>query len=423
MDRVVQERVLGVILGGGRGARLWPLTRDRAKPAVPIAGKYRLIDIPLSNCLNSGVHEVAILTQFKSASLHRHVTQTYHFDLFHPGWVQILAAEQTTTNLDWYQGTADAVRKQLEELEVTGAENLLILAGDHLYRMDYTVLTEFHQAHQADVTVAVRPVSRRDAARFGILRMDSSGRINAFAEKPRDEAQLNELVSRDDPELPLVGSMGIYLFRKEALLELLQGPHDDFGGHVLPAAIHSHRVFGYTFSGYWEDIGDIRSFYEANLALTLPDPPFSFHDPVRPIYTRPRLLAASRIYDVCLDRVLLADGCIVHGADLTRTVVGIRSVISDGVRLRETIIMGADYYEPEEVFPPASGPPIGIGEGCDISGAIIDKNARIGPRVRIEPFPPGTDLDGDPWLVRDGIVVLPKNAVLPAGTQIGPDVG
>jgi glucose-1-phosphate adenylyltransferase len=244
-------------------------------------------------------------------------------------------------------------------------------------------------------------------------------RLTAFAEKPSDDSALDGLVSRDDPQLPLVGSMGIYVFRREALIELLRAPHDDFGGDVLPAAIHSHRVFGYTFKGYWEDIGDIRSFYEANLALVRPDPPFSFQDPVRPIYTRPRLLAASRIYDVRLDRVLLADGCIVHGADISNTVVGIRSVIGDGVRLRDTVVMGADFYEPEEIFPPAAGPPIGIGERCDIAGAIIDKNARIGPGVRIEPFPRGYEREEGSWSVRDGIVVVPKNAVLPGGTHIG----
>ncbi len=420
---MTHDRVLGVILGGGRGTRLWPLTRDRAKPAVPIAGKYRLIDIPLSLCLNSGVQEVAILTQFKSASLHRHIAQTYTFDLFHRGWVQILAAEQTTTNLDWYQGTADAVRKQLVEIESAGADHLLILAGDHLYRMDYREILDFHLEQGADATVAVRPVSMADARRFGILRRRQDGRISDFAEKPRDPDQLGTLVSRDDPDLPLVGSMGIYVFRRQALVDLLQEPHDDFGRDVLPAAIRSHRVFGFSFSGYWEDIGDIRSFYEANLALVEPEPSFRFHDPERPIYTRPRLLAASRIYDVQLDRVLLADGCVVQGAEIARSVVGIRSVIGDGVRLRDSIVMGADFYEPEEHFPPSAGPPIGIGEGCDIAGAIIDKNARIGPRVRIRPFPRGTERDGDPWSVRDGIVVVPKNAILPGGTVVGPGSG
>lgn len=414
------ERVLAVILGGGRGTRLWPLTRERAKPAVPIAGKYRLIDIPLSNCLNSGVHQVSILTQFNSASLHRHISQTYHFDLFHPGWVQILAAEQTTTNLDWYQGTADAVRKQLFEIESTHAQDVLILAGDHLYRMDYGGLIDFHRQVEADVTVAVRPIRREDAERYGVLRLAGDGRITAFAEKPRDPSVLESLVSRPDPNFPFVGSMGIYIFRRPALTEMLAGPHDDFGGGVLPAAIASHRVFGYVFDGYWEDIGSIRAFYEANLALVGPNPVFSFHDPVAPIYTRPRLLPGSRIYDVRLDRVLLADGCLVEGAEIVHTVVGIRSLIGDDVSIQDTVMMGADYYESEAPPAPASAPAIGVGAGSRIRGAIVDKNARIGRRVQIEPFPPGMDLDEAAWSVRDGIVVVPKNAVLPDGTRIGP---
>jgi glucose-1-phosphate adenylyltransferase len=414
------ERVLAVILGGGRGSRLWPLTRERAKPAVPIAGKYRLIDIPLSNCLNSGVHQVAILTQFNSASLHRHISQTYHFDLFHPGWVQILAADQTTTNLDWYQGTADAVRKQLFEIGSTHAQDVLILAGDHLYRMDYGSMIDFHRNVEADVTVAVRPIARHDAGRFGVLKLAGDDRITAFAEKPRDETVLQGLVSRDDPDQPYVGSMGIYIFRRPALAELLASSHDDFGSDVLPAAIASHRVFGYVFDGYWEDIGSIRAFYEANLALVRPDPPFSFHDPVAPVYTRPRLLPGSRIYDVRLDRVLLADGCIVEGSEIVRTVVGIRSIIGDGARIHDTIVMGADYYEAEAPPTPRPAPPIGVGGGSKVRGAILDKNARIGRNVRIEPFPPGTEIDEEMWSVRDGIVVIPKNAVLPDGTRIEP---
>ncbi|HET7011212.1 MAG TPA: glucose-1-phosphate adenylyltransferase [Anaerolineales bacterium] len=415
------DRVLAVILGGGRGTRLWPLTKERAKPAVPIAGKYRLIDIPLSNCLNSGVDQVAILTQFNSVSLIRHISQTYHFDLFHPGWVQILAAEQTTTNLDWYQGTADAVRKQLFEIEVTGADDVLILAGDHLYRMDYSAMIGFHRQVEADVTVAVRPIAAADAARFGVLRLSGDRRITAFAEKPRERGQLKQLVSREDPEQPYFGSMGIYIFRRRALTELLGNPHDDFGGDVIPAAIASHRVFGFTFDGYWEDIGSIRAFYEANLALVQPDPPFSFHDPVAPIYTRPRLLPGSRIYDVRLDRVLLADGCFVEGAEIVNTVVGIRSLIGDGVHIQDTIMMGADYYETEASLPVSSGTPIGVGTGSTIRGAILDKNTRIGKNVRIEPFPRGTEIDGEDWSVRDGIVVVPKNAVLPDGVRIGPE--
>lgn len=250
--------VLGLILGGGRGLRLWPLTQQRAKPAVPISGKYRLVDIPLSNCLNSGIQKVAVLTQFNSVSLHRHISQTYHFDFFHNGWVQILAAEQTFASVDWYQGTADAVRKQLFEIQVTDASEVLILAGDHLYRMDYSDLVEFHRASDADVTVAVIPVSKQEAPRFGLLKLASDDRITSFVEKPQSGEILDDFACRDDPHLPCFGSMGIYLFRTRVLAELLDSEHDDFGSDVIPAAIHSHRVFAYSFDGYWEDIGTIR---------------------------------------------------------------------------------------------------------------------------------------------------------------------
>jgi glucose-1-phosphate adenylyltransferase len=414
------DNMLGLILGGGRGTRLWPLTRLRAKPAVPIAGKYRLIDIPVSNCLNSGIHQIAILTQFNSVSLHRHIARTYNFDFFHPGWVQVLAAVQTFTSAAWYQGTADAVRKQLFEIEVTGATDVLILAGDHLYRMDYAELVQAHRANEADVTVAVKPIAGRDAGRFGILKMAPDNRITAFVEKPQTPAALNGFASSPDPALPYLGSMGIYLFRTEVLLNLLTAPHDDFGSDVLPAAIHSHRVFGFPFGGYWEDIGTIRSFYEANLALTEPSPPFSFDDPVRPIYTRPRFLPGSRIYDVRLDRVLLADGCIIEGAEIRRSVVGVRSVIADEVVIEDTVIMGADFYEAEDPRRNPRVPPLGIGRGSVIRGAIIDKNAHIGDHVRIEPFPLGADIDQENWTVRDGIVVVPKHAVLAPGTVIAP---
>jgi glucose-1-phosphate adenylyltransferase len=327
---VTIEKVLGVVLGGGRGTRLWPLTKLRAKPAVPIAGKYRLIDIPLSNCLNSGIQQIAILTQFNSVSLHRHIARTYNFDLFHHGWVQILAAEQTISSTDWYQGTADAVRKQLFEIGVTGAEDVLILAGDHLYRMDFSTMVQFHQENDADITVAVKPVSREDAPRFGILKTSSNGRITDFIEKPKSKADLNKFVSRDDPELPYVGSMGIYLFRTDVLIDLLvDSNHDDFGSDVLPAAISSHKVFGCSYESYWEDIGTMRSFYHANLALAQQNPSFNFHDLVKPIYTHPRFLPGSRIFDVTLDQVLLSDGCIVEGASIRNAVVGIRSVIGD----------------------------------------------------------------------------------------------
>jgi glucose-1-phosphate adenylyltransferase len=412
--------VLGLILGGGRGARLWPLTKLRAKPAVPIGGKYRLVDIPLSNCLNSEIHQVAVLTQFNSVSLHRHIAQTYHFDFFHNGWVQILAAEQTLTSADWYQGTADAVRKQLFEIQVTEAKDVLILAGDHLYRMNYSRLIEYHQEEEADVTVAVKPVSQQEAPRFGILKRGSDGQITSFVEKPESEDRLADFVSRDDPNLPYLASMGIYLFRTQALVELLDSDYDDFGSDVIPAAIRSHRVFGFPFDGYWEDIGTIPTFYQANLKLTWKDPPFSFHDPEHPIYTRPRFLPGSRIHDVTLDNVKLADGCLVEGAEIRNSVVGIRSMIEDDVVVHDTVIMGADYYEEESRHKIPGSPPIGIGYGSRIRGAIIDKNARLGPNVRIDPFPPGTEIEEENWSVRDGIVVIPKNAVIPQGTVIAP---
>jgi glucose-1-phosphate adenylyltransferase len=413
--------VLCLILGGGRGNRLWPLTKLRAKPAVPIAGKYRLVDIPLSNCLNSGMHQIAVLTQFNSVSLHRHIAQTYHFDLFHRGWVQILAAEQTSTMSDWYQGTADAVRKQLPEIQATDADEILILAGDQLYRMDYSVMIAHHRACGADITLAVKPVSREEAPRFGILKQAANGQITDFVEKPEDPRVLAQYASHHEPATPYLGSMGIYLFRRQVLFELLDSSHVDFGSHLIPAALSTHRVFGYTFNGYWEDIGTIRAFYDANLALAQPDPPFSFHDPVRPVYTHPRFLPGCRVQKVYLDQVLVADGCSLGQAEIHNSLIGNRSVIGEDVFLKDTVIMGADYYDALDRQPVPDVPPLGIGHGCRIQGAIIDKNARIGAGVRIEPFPRGSDLDQEFWTVRDGIVVIPKNAIIPPGTVIVPE--
>jgi glucose-1-phosphate adenylyltransferase len=411
--------ILGVILGGGRGARLYPLTRDRAKPAVPIAGKYRLIDVPISNCINSGITRIAILTQFNSASLHRHISRTYVFDAFHRGYVQILAAEQTPRSDAWYQGTADAVRKQLLEIQATGAEYVLILAGDHLYRMDYAPLAQFHWENQADITVAVQPVPRSEASRFGLLKRSASGRITDFVEKPKDLQVQERFVSRDDPDRPFLGSMGIYLFKTQLLVDLLESTtDDDFGGEVIPQAIKSLTVYGFDFEGYWEDIGTIRAFYEANLALTQPDPPFKLHDPMRPIYTRSRFLPGSGIDGASLDNVMLADGCHIQRADISNAIIGLRSQISDGVQIINSILMGADYYEPGP--PESGGIPLGVGPNCEIEGAILDKNARLGPGVVIRHFPPGTEIDQEDWVVRDGIVVIPKNTMIAAGTHIGP---
>ena len=413
--------ILAIILGGGVGRRLYPLTKQRSKPAVPIAGKYRLIDVPLSNCINSNLNRVAVLTQFNSVSLHRHITQTYNFDIFQQGWVQILAAEQTPRSTDWYQGTADAVRKQLFEIKATHAEYVIILAGDHLYRMDYEELAQFHWERDADITVAVQPVAAGEAARFGLLKRLPDDRIQSFVEKPRDPDVLREFVSRDDPEYPYLGSMGIYMFKTSVLIDLLESSaYDDFGGQIIPNALGSHAVYGFGFEGYWEDIGTIRSFYETNLALCSPNSPFNFYDPVRPIYTHPRFLPGSVIDGAEMENVLLTDGCKIHKARLSNCLIGLRSQIQDDVQLKDTILMGADYYDTPGDYR-GTGIPIGIGKNCDIEGAIIDKNVRIGEGVVIKPFPRGTDMDEGSWVVQDGIVAIPKSTVLHPGTYIGPE--
>jgi glucose-1-phosphate adenylyltransferase len=360
-----------------------------------------------------------VLTQFNSVSLHRHIARTYVFDAFHRGYVQILAAEQTPHSDAWYQGTADAVRKQLIEIQATGASYVLILAGDHLYRMDYEALARYHWEKEADITVAVQPVRREEAFRFGLLKRDADGRISDFVEKPKDPEIQERFVSREDPQRPFLGSMGIYLFKTELLIHLLTNTvADDFGGEVIPGAIGSCRVYGFDFDGFWEDIGTIRSFYETNLMLTRPDSPFNFHDPRRPIYTRPRYLPGSIIEGSSLHNVFLADGCRIQRAEIRDSIIGLRSQIASGARIRDSVLMGADYYESDNTQ--GEGIPLGIGEECDIQGAILDKNVRLGAGVVIRPFPRGTEIDREDWVVRDGIVVIPKNTTLPGGTYIGP---
>jgi glucose-1-phosphate adenylyltransferase len=415
------NNILAVILGGGRGARLYPLTQQRSKPAVPIAGRYRLIDIPISNCINSGIYHIAILTQFNSVSLHRHVATTYNFDAFHKGWVQIWAAEQTIGNVDWYQGTADAVRKQLFEIRSARAPYVFILAGDHLYRMDYAAMAQFHWDKQADITIAVQPVASKDTDRFGILKRDPSGCISDFAEKPKDEAVKKAMISRDDPQRPYLGSMGIYMFNTRVLVDLLESTtFDDFGGHVIPHAIHTHKVYGFDFDDYWEDIGTIRSFYDTNLALTLANPPFSFFDPERPIYSNPRHLPGSTVENSILDNVLMAEGCRIKNSEIRHSIIGLRSQIGRNCRIIDSILMGADYYKQNTLEDLADDRALGIGDHCQIEGAIIDKNVHIGDGVIIRGFPRGTELDSDSWVVRDGIVVIPKGTKLPPGIHISP---
>ena len=414
------EDILAVILGGGRGTRLFPLTQERSKPAVPMAGKYRLIDIPISNCINSGIIRIAVLTQFNSISLHRHITRTYNFDAFHTGWVQVWAAEQTVANNDWYQGTADAVRKQLLQIRTTKAKYVLILAGDHLYRMDFTKMAEFHCKKGADITIAAQPIATADADRFGILKRDKTMRITDFVEKPKDPAIQKEFKSRDDPKKPLLASTGIYLFNIDTLCNLLESnSYDDFGGQVIPSAIHTHNVFGYDFEGFWEDIGTIRTFYDTNLALTSPNPPFDFFDPERPIYTHPRFLPGSTISHSVLENTLLAEGCSIDNAEIFHSVIGLRSQIRCNSIIRNTVMMGEDYYESSDSNSD-SMIELGIGQNCDIDGAIIDKNARIGAGTVVKPFPRGTEFNENEWVIRDGIVVIRKNAILQPGTKIIP---
>jgi glucose-1-phosphate adenylyltransferase len=412
--------ILAVIMGGGRGARLYPLTKMRSKPAVPIAGQYRLIDIPISNSINSEIFRVAILTQFNSVSLHRHVTQTYNFDAFHPGWVQIWAAEQTLESATWYQGTADAVRKQLFEIQSTGAEYTLILAGDHLYRMNYAEMAEFHWKKDADITVAVHPVEREEVHRFGILKCESDGRISDFVEKPQDRDTQDRFISHKTSKRPFEASMGIYMFKTKVLIDLLtyHPSYDDFGINIIPEAVHSHKVYGFHYDGYWRDIGTIRSFYDINLEMALAKPPFSFYDPKLPIYTHIRHLPGSLVHNSQLKDVLLSNGCRIQNAKIIHSVIGVRSQIASRSVVKDTILMGSDYYDPGKR---PSAIPTGIGPKCDIEGAIIDKNVRIGEGVVIKPFPQHVNFDGEKWFVRDGVVVIPKNEEILPGTRIEPE--
>ncbi|MDY7039641.1 MAG: glucose-1-phosphate adenylyltransferase [Chloroflexota bacterium] len=416
------QDVLAVILGGGRGTRLNPLTKLRAKPAVPLASKYRLIDIPISNCINSGITRIFVLTQFLSASLHRHVYRTYKFDVFSGGFVEILPAEQTLTSTDWYQGTADAVRRQVQRFVSRGAEDVVILAGDHLYRMDYAEFVRYHRESRADATIAVLPVSAADAPRYGILKTNDEGRIVAFQEKPQTAKELKGLESRHGDERPYLASMGIYVFRMDLLVRLLEeNKGDDFGGCIIPTAIESVRVYAFPFDGYWEDIGTISSFYEANLALTRPYPPFDFYDPHRPIYTRSRFLPPSRIDGCRLERSVVAEGSRLYESDVEECIIGLRSVIRPGARLCKVVMMGADYYEDEDEKSEnrrLGRPHVGIGQGARIERAIIDKNARIGQGVVIRSHEGEPDQERGNYVIREGIIVIPKNATIPAGTTI-----
>ncbi|MEO5803203.1 MAG: glucose-1-phosphate adenylyltransferase [Verrucomicrobiota bacterium] len=421
------SKVLSVIMGGGQGLRLFPLTRDRAKPAVPLAGKYRLVDIPISNCINSRLRRVYLLTQFNSASLHRHISQSYKFDHFTGGFVEILAAEQTFGDTSWYQGTADAVRKNLTHFLNHDFDYLLILSGDQLYRMDFQQIVAQHIETAADVTIATIPMGRSEAQSLGIMQIDSERRITRFVEKPKEPAVLDslrvernlysELEIQGDREL-FLASMGIYVFNREVLLKLLDNDFTDFGKHIIPGAINSHRVFSYVFQGYWEDIGTIRSFFEANLDLVAELPRFNFFDMSAPIFTRPRFLPASKINGAEINHAVISDGCIINHARINHSLVGVRSTISEGCELTRTIMMGGDYYESDASIQQYEGqgiPRIGIGKNTRIENAIIDKNARIGENCVISPVGKPEEMDHGLYYVRDGIVIIPKNGVIPHG--------
>ncbi len=422
--------VLAVVMGGGAGSRLFPLTKERSKPAVPLAGKYRIVDIPISNCINSNLKRIYVLTQFNSASLHRHISQSYKFDHFSGGFVEILAAEQTPTSTSWYEGTADAVRKNLTHLLNHDFEYVIILSGDQLYRMDLRRMITQHIETYADVTIATIPVGREPAQSFGLMQINEEKRITRFVEKPKDPAVLDAIripkesydrLGIEGEEEYFLASMGIYVFNRDMLVKLLDNDQTDFGKHIIPVAIPKCRVFSYVFQGYWEDIGTIKAFFDANLDLVSELPRFNFFDMSSPIFSRPRFLPASKINGATIDHALIADGCIVNHATVSNSLVGIRSIVGHGSQLNRVVMMGCDYYESNASIMEnelLGRPRIGIGQNTRIEGAIIDKNARIGDNVVISPTGKSENLDHPLYFIRDGVVVIPKDAIIPHGTVI-----
>jgi glucose-1-phosphate adenylyltransferase len=424
------SNVLCVILGGGRGTRLFPLTKERAKPAVPLAGKYRLVDVPISNCINSGLRRIYLLTQFNSASLHSHISQSYKFDHFVGGFVEILAAEQTYSDESWYEGTADAVRKNMIHFLNHEWDYLLILCGDALYRMDFRDTIEVHQETKAEITVATTPVGRQEAQSLGIMQADATRRITRFVEKPKDPALLDSLKLAKEwyPQLGIkkqeelfLASMGIYVFNRAVARQLLDNDLSDFGKDIIPKAIQDRRVFSSVFQGYWEDIGTIRAFFEANLDLTNELPRFNFFDMASPIFSRPRFLPGSKINGAQVDHAIISDGCIINRATITHSIVGLRCSVGAGTVLNRAVLLGSDYYESLESITAHEKegiPRVGIGANCRIENTIVDKNARIGDNVVISPAGKPETLDGPNYYIRNGLVIIPKNAVIPHGTVI-----
>jgi len=427
------ETVVAVILGGGAGSRLFPLTRERSKPAVPLGGKYRLIDVPVSNCINSDITQIFVLTQYNSASLNRHISQTYRFSSFSTGFVEILAAEQRKDSPDWFQGTADAVRQILPHLRSWRVKTLLILSGDHLYRMDYRRFLQRHYDTNADVTISVIPSKREEAEGFGLLKTEGDGKIVEFKEKPTGEALESMrvdttqfgLTSVESEQRPFLASMGIYVFDYQKLIELLESDETavDFGGEIIPAAIQNYNVQAHLFNGYWEDIGTIRSFYEANLDLAAPLPKFNFFDTEAPIYTRSRYLPPSKLHGCDIDNSMISEGCILNGAYARNSIIGLRSRFDIGVRVENSIIMGSDFFESiDEIKNNVDRglPHRGIGQNTLIRRAIIDKNVRIGRNVKLLNLSGIDHMDGEngAYFIREGIIIVPKGGVVPDGTEV-----
>ena len=422
----ITHSTLAIIMGGGAGTRLFPLTKDRSKPAVPLAGKYRLVDIPISNCINSDLRHIYVLTQFNSASLHRHIASAFKFDRFSRSFVEILAAQQTPTSSHWYQGTADAVRQNLQNFLNRPYEYYLILSGDQLYRMDFRDLLRQHIQGKADISIATLPVERSAASDLGIMHSDASRRITRFVEKPKDPAQLDSLripgdllkeLGKEGEEL-YQASMGIYVFNRQALIEALDNNFVDFGKHIIPRSIEKKNVQAFIFQGYWEDIGTIRSFFEANLALTDEKPPFSFFDTTRPVYTHARFLPASKFQGATIKKAIISDGCTIADAQIERSVIGVRSYIKSGTVISHSILMGNDFFDTDLAQRNHTDTSLGIGRDCRIDHAIIDKNARIGNGVVITPEGKPENFDGPNYFIRDGIVIVPKNTTIPDGTCI-----
>ncbi|MDQ3131568.1 MAG: glucose-1-phosphate adenylyltransferase [Acidobacteriota bacterium] len=427
------DNVMAVILGGGAGSRLFPLTRERSKPAVPLGGKYRLIDVPVSNCINSSIMQIFVLTQYNSASLNRHISRTYRFSSFSTGFVEVLAAEQTKDSPEWFQGTADAVRQMLPHIRDWRVDTLLILSGDHLYRMDYRDFLRRHFETNADMTISVIPCKAEEAGEFGLLKTDGDGKIIEFAEKPKGDA-LEEmrvdttkfgLSAEESAARPFLASMGIYVFNYNRLVELLKTDNSwvDFGREIIPSAIEKLNVQAHLFTDYWEDIGTIRAFYEANLDLASPLPKFNFFNTEDPIYTRSRYLPPSKVHNCDIDNSMVSEGCILNGVFARNSIFGLRSRIDDGTRIENSILMGADYFESiEEIKNNVNNakPHIGIGENCLIRRAIIDKNARIGKNVKILNQAGIENKDGENgcYYIREGITIIPKNAVIEDGKEI-----